>query len=150
MKIAILYDSKFGNTKKVAEFLAENMQASNHQVRLFRTTETRPQDLILFQQVVMLVGGPTHGRNPAYTLGKYIKNLGKGAQEITIRKAAFFNCNNDTNVYKKIESQILKMLPKIEIYEKSLPIKTGGLRGPLPDNWKDAASVFISAFLSTL
>ena len=148
MKVAVLYDSKFGNTKQVAEFLAEKMQANNHQVRLFRTTETEPQDLLAFQPVAILVGGPTHIGNPARTLGKFLKNLGKAGQETTIRKAAVFNCNNGTSVCKKIESQISKVLPKIKIFEKALPVQTGGQRGPLPDNWKEDANVFISAFLT--
>ena len=148
IKVAILYDSKFGNTKQVAEFLTERIQASNHQVRLFRTTETKTQDLLAFQPAVILIGGLTHFRNPARTLGKYIKNLGEPGQESTIRKAAVFNCYSITIVCKRIESQILKVLPKVEIFEKSLPVQIGGQRGLLSDNWKEDANVFVSAFVT--
>lgn len=148
MKIAVLYDSKYGNTKQVAEFLAEGIQAENHEVRLFRTKETQPTELLAFQPMAILAGGPTHAGSPARTLGKYIRDLGKFGKEADIYKAAVFNCYNGRIVCKKIESQLIKAFPKLELFEKTLPIKTGGQKGPLPDNWKDDTSAFLSAFLS--
>jgi flavodoxin len=148
MKIAILYDSMFGNTKQLAEFLAEEIQDGNHQIQLFRTKETKPGELLAFQPMAILVGGPTHIGNPARTLGKYIQNLGKLGKEAGIHKAAVFNCNNGTDVCKKIEQKLIKTFPKLALFEKTLPIKTGGQKGPLPDNWKEDASAFTSAFLA--
>lgn len=153
MKLAILYDSKFGNTKTLAEFLAEKIGADNHDVRLFRTTESKPQDILAFQPEAILVGGPTHFGNPARTLGKYIKSLGKAGQETTIRKVAVFNCYSIKHVCEKIKSQVLKALPKVEIFEKSLPVKTDSQSGSsadvlLTDNWKEDATIFLSAFIT--
>ena len=45
MKIAVLYDSKFGNTKQLAEFLADRLGSSGYEVKTFRTTEIKPTDL---------------------------------------------------------------------------------------------------------
>jgi flavodoxin len=156
MKIAILYDSKYGNTKQLAEFLAEKTQAGGHEVQLFRTTKTKPAKLLAFQPVAILVGGPTHWGRPARTLSKYIKTLGKIGHLSTIHKAAVFNCNTGDDVCKTIQNQISDALPQIEILEKSLPMCTGGQNGTnwkqvaLPNNWKEHASIFISAFLNFL
>jgi len=60
LKIAILYDSKYGNTKKLAEFMAEQLQEGGHEALLFRTKKTKPTELFIFQPEALLVGGPTH------------------------------------------------------------------------------------------
>lgn len=147
MKIAILYDSKYGNTKQLAEFLEEKIQSRGYEVQLFRTTKAKPKDLIAFQPGAILVGGPTHWGKPARTLSKYIKKLGKFEHKSNIHKAAVFNCHTGDDVCKTIQNRISDALPQIEVFEKSLPIRTGSKNGT---NWKEEASVFISAFLNFL
>lgn len=154
MKIAVLYDSKYGNTKQVAEVLAEKMQAGGHEVQLFRTTKSKPADLLAFQPIAILVGGPTHMHKPARTLNKYIKKLGKPGQLSTIQKAAVFNCYTIDNVCKTIQDQISKALPQIEFCEKSLPVDRKLVDNwkevVLPDNLQEEVSSFLSAFLNFL
>jgi flavodoxin len=156
MKIAILYDSKYGNTKQLAEFLAEKIQAGGHEVQLFRTTKTKPAELLAFQPAAILLGGPTHWGRPARTLSKYIKKLGKLEDPSNIHKAAVFNCNTGDDVCKTIQNQISDALPKIEIFEKSLSIRTGGQNEDkwkeisLPNNWEEDVKRFLSVFLNFL
>ncbi|TFG26197.1 MAG: hypothetical protein EU532_10455 [Promethearchaeota archaeon] len=156
MKIAILYDSKYGNTKRLAEFMAEKIQAAGHKVQLLRTTKTKPAKLLTFQPEAILVGGPTHWGRPARTLSKYIKKLGKLGDPSNIHKAAVFNCNTGDDVCKMIQNQISDALPQIEIFEKFLPVRTGGQNGTnwkqvsLPKNWEEEVSSFLSAFLTFL
>lgn len=154
MKIAILYDSKYGNTKQVAEFLVEKMQASGYEVRLFRTTASKPADLLAFQPEAILVGGPTHMHKPARTLSQYIKKLGKLGHQSPIQKAAVFNCYTIDNVCKIIHDQISDAFPKIEMFEKSLPIDRKAVDNwkevILPNNWKEDATSFLSTFINFL
>ena len=151
MKIAILYDSKYGNTKQVAEFLAEKMRAGGYEVQLFRTTETKPAELLAFQPEAILVGGPTHMHKPARTLSQYINKLGKLGPQSSIQKAAVFNCYTIDNVCRTIQDQISKALPQIKICEKCFPVDRKLVDNwkevVLPDNWKEAATEFLSAFL---
>jgi len=156
MKIAILYDSKFGNTKQLAEFMADKIQVGGHNVQLFRTKKTKPKELLAFQPDAILVGGPTHMGKPALTLGRYIKKLGKLGQSSTIHKAAIFNCYSGNDVCKIIQMQISEVFPNIEIFEKTLPIRTGGENGEnwkeisLQKDWKEQAGSFISEYLHIL
>jgi len=60
--------------KKVAEFLAETIQAEGYEVQIFRTTASKSQELLAFQPDAILVGGPTHMHKPARALSSYIKN----------------------------------------------------------------------------
>lgn len=154
MKIAILYDSKFGNTNHLAQFFAEKIQASNHDVQLFRTKVSKPKDVSEFQPMAILVGGPSHFGKPARTLSKYIEKLGKYEISSSIGKAAVFNCNTGSDVCDVIKNQISTAFPNIKIFEKSLPIRTGGETGAnwkeiaLQNNWEEQANGFISNFLT--
>jgi len=156
LKIAILYDSKYGNTKQLAEFMAEQLQEGGHEALLFRTKKTKPAELLACQPEALLVGGPTHMGKPALTLGKYIKKLGKLGQTSTIHKAAVFNCYTGDIVCDAIKNLISDALPQIEIVEKCLPIRTGGENAELwkevalQNNWKEETSNFISNFLTVL
>ncbi|MFX0071186.1 MAG: flavodoxin family protein [Candidatus Hermodarchaeota archaeon] len=156
MKIAILYDSKYGNTKQLAKFMAEKIRIDGHECQLFRTTKIKPAELLAFLPGALLVGGPTHFGKPTRTLGKYIKKLGKHGNQTTIDKAAVFNCNTGDDVCVIIQNQILDVFPQIEIFEKSLPVRTGSENENnwkevvLPMNWKEDTSDFISKFLNFL
>ena len=150
MKVAILYDSKYGNTKKIAEYLADKVNSSGHEVRLFRTGESKPENLLNFIPEVILVGGPTHMGRPARALGKYLKKMGKlikKGSSVNIKKSGVFNCYNNNIVCHKIKNNVADIFTDVEIYENSLPIKVGGMKGPLPSNWEDDAAAFIAEFL---
>lgn len=153
MKVAVLFDSKYGNTKQLAEFLAEQLGSSDHEVKTFRTKETEPIDLLAFEPEAILFGAPTHVGSPARTLGKFIRKIGKLIEEGTsanVKKAATFNCNNGDDVCHKIAKKVSEAIPKIELYNNSLPVQTGGMKGPLPANWKDLAITFIKGLESFL
>ncbi len=153
MKIAILYHSKFGNTKELAIYLAQKVKEKGHEIQLFRTTENKPKTLFEFDPDAMLVGGPTQFGKPVRKLSNYIKKLGKIVQKTSIEKAAVFNCYTSDDVTKIIQEQIADAFPKIKLMEKTLPILTGDGTGEnwnkvmLQEKWEEEASSFISDFL---
>jgi flavodoxin len=63
MKILVVYDSKFGNTERIARSIAAGFGPSNH-VTVEATTGTEEIDRTVD---LMIVGGPTqaHGASPA-------------------------------------------------------------------------------------
>lgn len=154
MKIAIIYNSKYGNTKTIADFIAEKIQDVGHEVQLFNTKKTKPTELLEFQPETILVGGPTHFGKPAGSISKFIKKLGKIGKLLTIHKAAVFNCYTGVIVCDIIKNQISDALPQINIFERVLPIRTGGQNGELwkevalQENWKEETISFISDFLN--
>lgn len=153
MKIAILYYSKYGNTKTVAEFLVKKVQAEGHEGKLFNVKKSKPSELFTFKPDAILAGTPTHFGKPVRSFSKYIQKLGKDSTS-SIQKAAVFNCYTGDDVCSIIQNQITEVLPHIEIFEGTLPIRTGGENGELwkkvalQKNWKDAASSFLSEFLN--
>ena len=80
-------------------------------------------------------------------MGKLFKE-GKSA---AIKKAAAFNCNNGTDVCHKIEKKIATAFPDIEMYNESLPLNTGNMKGEYwEENWEEKTNKFITGFLNFL
>ena len=153
MKVAILYDSKYGNTKQLAEFIAEKIGAGGHEVQLFRTGETKPESLLAFMPEVIVVGAPTHAGTPAWALGRYLKKMKKLIEKGTtaaVQKAAVFNCNITKNVCEKIRNKVADVFPNISFHDKSLSIKVIETKGPLQERWDELATTFTSGILEFL
>ena len=64
MKVLVVYDSKFGNTEKLAQVIAERLHQRGH---VTVTTADKAQRTILEVMDLLVVGGPTqgHGISPA-------------------------------------------------------------------------------------
>ena len=72
MNSLVVYESKFGNTQKVAEIITKGL-GSHGLARL--VTVADPYDLVLDPVDLLVIGGPTqaHGIGPA--MGTYLKSL---------------------------------------------------------------------------
>ena len=75
MRILILYDSKFGNTRHLAETMAAAV-SDKHAVAT-RAITGAPTDAVGFDLV--LVGGPTHAHGASSPLKDALKELPKGS-----------------------------------------------------------------------
>ncbi len=84
MNVVILCDSKFGNTQRLAEAMAQALSPA-HSVELRRPTDglpgTAPIDLLI-------VGGPTHAHGASQPLKEALKALPDGSLKGS-RAAAF-------------------------------------------------------------
>lgn len=58
MKISVIYDSKFGNTQKIAETI-KDILAKKNDVKVIRVTDAKIEDINDADFVV--IGSPTHG-----------------------------------------------------------------------------------------
>jgi flavodoxin len=98
MKALIVYDSVFGNTEKVAQAMAEALQASALPVSQVTTDQLRGLNLLI-------VGSPTRSFRPTPAISKFLKSLSKD-QLIGVQTAAF-----DTRIWlPTIDSAALRFL----------------------------------------
>lgn len=72
MKIAIVYDSVFGNTGKVAAAIAEALRPVND-VTLLTVQDARDADLSATD--LLIVGSPTRGFRPTPMISDYVEGL---------------------------------------------------------------------------
>ncbi len=72
MESLVVYDTEFGNTKKVAEAVADGLRTYGP-VRLLGLDKIPPQDL--GQVDLLFVGGPTHGHGMSARIRQFVDAL---------------------------------------------------------------------------
>ena len=85
MKGMVVYDSVHGNTKQVAEAVAETLRSAGS-VEAHRVSEVELDELAELDILVM--GAPTHAFQPSPEAKKFLKRIPGGALE-GVRVAAF-------------------------------------------------------------
>lgn len=103
MQIRIVYDSNYGNTKQLAESIAEHMRIK-HSVTIFPVNRGGESE---FESDLVIIGSPTHGGRPTPAIQDYIRRLAKQAVNRT-RYACF-----DTRFYTGSVGIFLKLLMRL-------------------------------------
>lgn len=150
MNILIIYDSLYGNTEKIAQYIAEKLKAK-HNV----TIEKVKDDSInkIKEAELIIIGSPTHGFNASQNTLNFIKQLNN--EILKDKKIAVFDTRTiPTDVPKFFRFMIQKAgyaSPKLEkffktmgcnIIAESIGINVHGKEGPIVegemnkiDNW---------------
>ncbi|MHA1730027.1 MAG: flavodoxin family protein [Promethearchaeota archaeon] len=136
MKISIIYDSKFGNNKKVAESIAKHLK-SNNDVTVGYAKDINPISLVEKNPEVIIFGGPIHADSPSQTIKKWIKkfdrNLSNNNKKIK-KSAAFAVRLRECNVDYKWRKIIKDLSIYNGFYSNILDLKVIGTKGPLEEN----------------
>ena len=130
MKVIVIYETKYGNTKRVAEIIAEGMSEAEG----IEATVSHVEDVDISkvsEYGAVLVGSPNHVGKPTGSVKKLIKRLGayKG-------KAAVFDTymgKDFGKAVKKLEKHIGKKAPGMEIVAPGLSIQVKGMQGPVAE-----------------
>jgi len=131
MKVLIVFDTKHGNTKKVAELIADGINSVEGNetevvnVKDFDLSEDTTYDLIL-------IGSPNHIGSHVKSIKKLIKNLSSS----TVKGNSFaafdtYMAKDFEKTVKKMEKQISENLPNSTMALPGLSIKVGGMKGPI-------------------
>lgn len=131
MKIWIVFDSKFGNNRKVAEHL-RRLLAEHHDVRCNYVKEVSPKEVLAFSPDVFLFGGPRHIGKISWTLrhwiGGFIKRV--KAQKVQFQRVAAWetrgemkaeDMQNATGIEKKIYDANLKIVDTWAALVREIP-----------------------------
>lgn len=65
----VVYDTSYGNTRKIAEVLAGSLREKGHEVDLFYVKELAPS-----QYDFLILGSPTRMNTMSFTMKSFIKN----------------------------------------------------------------------------
>ncbi|MBU7045209.1 MAG: flavodoxin family protein, partial [Theionarchaea archaeon] len=68
MKVLVVYDSKYGNTKKIAEAIGDTSGGKVLHVDVVDSSELENLDLFI-------VGSPTHGGRPTPAIQDFLKKI---------------------------------------------------------------------------
>jgi flavodoxin len=138
-KAIIVYDTKYGNTKKVAEDIASGISDEGIEVSLKGVKDTSPEEVMQFDLLVL--GAPTHINNAKKDTKKFLKKL-KGTNLSSLKFAAFDTRikNAKKGASMKIEG-ILAELGASKVHE-GLTVWVSGMKGPLEETSEEKSKVF--------
>ena len=148
-KAIIVYESLYGNTKKIAEAICEginNVEGVDCVVK--KTGEIHTDDLCDYDAIIF--GGPNHNQEPARNLVKFIDRA--AIVHLKAKTGAAFDTytggNKDVAV-TKLEAKIGEKIPGIELLGR-LSAKVTGRKGPLDEEEEARAVEFGSQFAKHL
>jgi len=130
-KVIVVYESKYGNTKFVAETVIEGLK----KVKGIETvlSELKKVDLNEIPDYdAILVGSPNHLGGPTRGIKKFIDKLGK--LNLKGKMGAVFDTylgGNFEKAVKKMEKKINEKVPGLKLVAPGLSIKVQGMKGPI-------------------
>ena len=133
VKIIVVYDTKYGNTKLVAEKIVEGMR----EVEGIDTAISDVEEVYLERVAdsdAILIGSPNHMGGPARTIRKFIDKLGK--LDLKARWIAVFDTylgEDFEKAVKKMENRINEKIPGLKLIVLGLSIKVEDMKGPIVD-----------------
>lgn len=101
MKVLIIYDSKFGNTEKVARAMGEALDG-----QVVVVQDVKPDEVNVFDLVI--IGSPTHGGFPTEGIHELVKD--KAA--LAGLKTAAFDTRTDRTIFGYAAPKIARNLEK--------------------------------------
>lgn len=130
-KVIVVYESKYGNTKFVAETIIEGLK----KVKGIETvlSELKKVDLNEIPGYdAILVGSPNHLGGPTRGIKKFIDKLGK--LNLKGKMGAVFDTylgGNFEKAVQKMEKRINEKVPGLKLVVPGLSIKVQGMKGPI-------------------
>jgi flavodoxin len=144
MKVFVAYDSKYGNTKNVAEHILEGLKKAG-------VTETaidyvKNVDLqMLAGYDALIIGAPNHMGKPSRTVIKFVNAL--PSTQLNARWVAVFDTYFHRQRYfekamRKLENHLNERLPNLKSLTPGLSIRVKGVNGPVVDGELPKAVAF--------
>jgi flavodoxin len=132
-KVIVVYESKYGNTKLVAETIAEGMREIEGVETV--VSEVKEVDLgKIGDYDAILLGSPNHMGGPTGGIKKFIGKLGKLPLEGKVF-AAFdtYAGKSFEQAMKKMEKRISDKVSGSKLATPGLSIKVDGMKGPISE-----------------
>ena len=126
----VVYESKYGNTKLVAESIIEGMrQVPGIEPTLNEINEVDLNRLIEFEAI--LVGSPNHIGSATRSIRKFIDKLGNLNLKGNLAVFDTYMAKDFEKAVKKMENQITKKVPGLKLMAPGLSIRVTGMKGPI-------------------
>ena len=131
-KAAVIYDTKFGNTEKIARALSEGMKREGLQVDCLKTDAADPNKLAEYD--VLAIGAPTQAFGISGPMKEFLKKLenvdlrGKKGFAFETRLKSRFAGSAAKGIEKKLKELGVTLVRE---YDSAI---VGGSEGPLEEN----------------
>ncbi len=130
-KVIVVYESKYGNTKQVAEKIIEGInEIERIEAVLKEPKNVEPTEVPDYD--VILIGSPNHFGGPTRGIKKFIDKLGK--LPLKNKMFAVFDTYIKEDFEKavnKMEKRINEKVPELKQIASGLSIKVQDMKGPI-------------------
>jgi len=132
-KVIVVYESKYGNTKLVAEKIIEGIK----EIKEIETVLSEAKKVDLNQIAnydAILIGSPNHFGGPTRGIKKFIDKLGK--LNLGEKRFAVFDTylgEDFEKAVKKMEKRINEKVPGLKMIAPGLSIRVQGMKGPIAE-----------------
>jgi flavorubredoxin len=132
-KVIVVYESKYGNTKLVAETIIEGMrQVKGMEAFLSEVKEVDISKISSYDAI--LIGSPNHIGGPTRGVKKFIDKLGKlnlGEKRFAVFDTYFGE--DFEKAVKKMEKRINEKVSGLKMIAPGLSIRVQGMKGPIAE-----------------
>jgi len=140
-KILIVYDSRSGNTAKMAEEIAEGVKQSGAEVEIKRADEAKPNDLVTADGIIL--GSPNHFGTMSEKMKAFINESVEVRKKLENKVGAAFT--SGAAIGGGVETTIFSLIQAMMIHSMIIigdPMDAAGHYGavsigPLDDKTKD-------------
>lgn len=143
-KICIIYDSKYGNTKLVAQQIADGLkEVPRIETMIGYVKEVEEKKFVDCD--VMIIGAPNHMGKPSRAITKFVDDFPEfdlKAKWVAVFDTYFQRQRYFEKAMEKLEYHIKKKLPDVKVITHGLSIKVNGVNGPIADGELPKAKAF--------
>ncbi len=130
----IIYESVYGNTKKIAEAIAEGIQAGNEvESRVVKTGEIHTDEICDYDAI--LFGCPNHNQAPALNMIKFLERA--AIVHVKGKIGGVFDTYTGGNkgiALSQLKKVVEEKFSGIELIDGGFSAKVEGRKGPLADD----------------
>ena len=132
MKVYVIYDTKYGNTKAAAEsVLAGIKEVAGFETDIGYVNEVDPEKAAGYDALVL--GAPNHMARPSRAMTKFVDRL--AAVKVKAKSVAVFGTYSGSarsdRAVKKLELTVKKKFPGVNLVSSGLSVRVRGIPGPV-------------------
>jgi flavorubredoxin len=133
VKVFVVYDTKYGNTKLAGENIVEGIrEVEGTETSIGYVKEIDIGKVADYDAIVL--GAPNHMGRPSRTMKKFVNRLAE--LDLKAKNVAVFGTYSGRvrtvdRAVKKLEKMAEKKLPNLKLISPSLSIRVNGIPGPL-------------------
>ena len=131
VRVIVVFESRYGNTKRVAESIIEGMkEVGGVEVSFKELKEVNLKEIPSYDTI--LIGSPNHVGGPTRGIRGFIDKLGE--LKLVGKKFAVFDTymgRDFEKAVKKMEKRINEKAPGLRRIAAGLSVKVQGMKGPI-------------------
>jgi flavorubredoxin len=133
VKVFVVYDTKYGNTKLAGETIVEGIrEVEGIETSIGYVKEIEIGNVADYDAIVL--GAPNHMGRPSQTMKKFVNRLAE--LDLKAKNVAVFGTYSGRirtldRAVKKLEKMAEKKVPNLKLISPSLSIRVNGIPGPL-------------------